>query len=677
MKRNIINTLWGVLLGSMLLFAGCNEPEEVITPDFPEKISATVAAGEQFNFTITPNMQWTLKISTEATTHFAFIKGASELYTLHGTAGEHQITVAVSDSEEFDTVRVCEIEMTMGEESHIVAVLTRGGKERELKLYAAEFDTEEEYFVEEDSQWVYSTTEADNIEWVWCNEQWMQRLLVDANFRWTMGANTPAWLNTNNTNGKVGQTELFFRVNRERLPLEDTECSIDFCDSVDRNGDGNISDDEVVVVRSYKTQMEGCKNICEVSLAGELVFNAEGEYEQSASSSYSELANGRIYSPRGAELFAVVASEAGGYTTEGSEWILLTIDDFPSGAGEEGVWERLLQLDVEVNSENSARTGYLVALPKPVAEAGNANWEEYIICTITQQGVQSADTDEAIVAYDEDLMIAYASKLEKIKEGEWPWNGAWASIPYAYKLTYRDNSSGSEVIFNKPFSRYIIYGYNGLSSDKYDIESCWVTLEESQLTDMDGNTVENAYRFRSRLGTEEGEFENTMPGTNGDNRAVFVFYDAQNNPYALLYFVLDPDFSPYSGSMGDVTFVDPEAAYNNGASLSLLSKGDDYFSLEDDYMGTLQYLLTLTSKSQSIDLVVPNHSYSWSYKGWITTESSGTSANIAIYTPSLPAADSESEDIIGENTYKGLVSFYPNMSTTTPTLQLHIIYKAE
>ena len=55
MKRTIINTLCGVLLGAMLLLGGCNEPEEVITPNFPEKISVNVAAGEQFEFTITPN----------------------------------------------------------------------------------------------------------------------------------------------------------------------------------------------------------------------------------------------------------------------------------------------------------------------------------------------------------------------------------------------------------------------------------------------------------------------------------------------------------------------------------------------------------------------------------------------------------------------------------------------
>ena len=685
MKRTIINTLWGILLGSMLLFASCNEPEEVITPDFPEKISANVAAGEQFEFTITPNMQWTLKIPTEATTHFNFVKGASALYTLHGTAGEHTIVVAVSETEEFDNVRVCEIEMTMGDQTHVVAVLTRGSKERELKLYVADFDESEETFVvTEDNKWQYGTTPVDKIEWIWCNEQWMQRFLVDANFRWTMGANTPAWLNTNETSGKVGQTELFFRVNREFLPLEDVECNIDFCDATDRNGDGSVSEDEIRVISSYKTAMEGCKNICELDMVTEATFNADGKYYQAGSDSYTDMLVGRIYSPRGAEVLAAVKKADGSYSTDGAEWIILNIDDFPSEAGEEGVWERIMQVTTQAHTSELAREGVIVALPKPVAEAGNANLEDYIVCKVKQEGVKTESSNEAIMAYDEDLMMGYSAKFEKLKEGAWPWNGAWATIPYAYKLTYRDNESGSEVIFNKPFSRYLIYGYNGIDSGKYDNETCWVTLQESTLADNDGNAISNSYLFRSRLGARvnpEGEddsvYENTMPGKDGDNRAVFVFYDENNSPYALLYFVLDPNFSPFTGVEGDVTFVDPEAAFNNGITLVPIEDGDEYYSDEDAYLGTMQYLLTLNSKCKEVKLVVPEHGYSWTYKSWIKTDSRNTSATISINTSSLPAADSGSDDIIEENTYKGLVSFYANMSTTKPSLQLHVIYKAE
>ena len=687
MKKSILNILWSAMLASMLLLGGCQEPDEVITPNFPEAATATVMAGEKFEFTITPNMQWTLKIPTEATTHFSFLKGASELYTLRGTAGEQVITVQVSDKEEFDINRTCAIEMTMGEETRVIMTLTRSSKERMIKIYNCDFDTTEEMFVtDEDGAWVFSTTAADRIDWVWSNEQWMQRILVDANFAWTLGANTPQWLISNATNGKAGQTELFLRIDREYLPLENVTCNIEFCDASDRNGDGKVDESDILVVGSYPTEMEGCKDVCEVDLASELIFNANGEYYQASSDYYGGEAYGQFNAPRGAEIFAVVEGADGAYTTEGAEWILFTIEEYPSEAGEEGVWERSITIATEPHDSTVARVGAIVALPKTVAEAGNANYADYVVSTITQEGVVVIDTSTPIVAYNDDLMKGYAAKFETLEEGTWPWNGAWASIPHAFKLTYRDNASGSELIFNRPFSRYAIYGYDGLSSGQYeDLESCWLTLEESPLTDNEGNAIENAYKIRSRLGEwldEENEikYENTLAGSNGANRAVFVFYDANNNPFALLYFVLDPSFSPFDKVEGNVMIVDMEEAYRNGVSIVELVEGDAYYSAEDNYVGTLQYLVTLTSKQKSVELTVPQHAWAWSYKSWITVNSSDTSATITIKPSYLPKYDAEKpdswpEEVIDKGTYKGHISFYGSMSSTSPSLQLHVIYK--
>ena len=687
MKKSILNILWSAMLTSMLLLGGCQEPEEVITPNFPEATSATVMAGDTYEFTINPNMQWTLKIPTEATTHYSFIKGASELYTLRGTAGEQTITVKVSDNEEFDNDRVCAIEMTMGEETKIILTLTRSSKERMLKIYACEFDAAEEVFKTDDSgAWVFSTTAIETLDWVWSNEQWMQRILVDANFAWTLGANTPAWLISNETSGKAGQTELFLRVNREYLPLEDVTCNLEFCDASDRNGDGKVDESDILVVGSYATEMGGCKDVCDVDLASALTFNANGEFYQASSDYYGGEAYGQFSSPRGAEMFAVVEGADGSYTTEGAEWIILTIEDFPTEAGAEGVWERDFTIATEPYESSVARTGAIVALPKAVAEAGGANYADYVVSRITQEGVVIVDNSAPIAAYDEEAMMGYSAKFEELEENVWPWNGAWAAIPYAYKLTYRDNYSGNELIFRKPFSRYVVYGYNGLSSGKYeDLESCWVTIDECELTDYEGNTVENAYKVRSRLGEwldaeNEIKYENPLAGNNGGNRAVFVFYDEKDEPYALLYFVLDPTFSPFEKVEGDVMIVDFELAYAKGTTCVELVQGDEYFSGEMSYMGCLQYLLTISSKYSTVDLVVPKHAWSWTYKSWISVSSEGTSATVSINTDSLPTYDESNpskwpEDVIDKGTYKGHISFYSSTSSTMPSLQLHVIYK--
>ncbi len=688
MKKSIINILWGAMLSVALLVVGCENPEEVITPNFPEPTTATVMAGEKYEFTINPNSQWTMKIPTEATTHFCFLKGASELYTLRGNAGEQTITIQVADKEEFDINRVCAIEMTMGGETKVVLTLTRSSKERQIALYACEFDTEEEMFKSETVDgklvWVFSPTATDRIDWVWSNEQWMQRILVDANFNWSLGANTPEWLISNETSGKAGQTELFLRIAREYLPLEDVVCNIEFCDLSDKNSDGVVDESDILMVNSYPTEMEGCKDVCEVDLASSLTFNADGEYYQASSDYYGGEAYGYIFSPVGAEIFAVVESSEGVYTTEGAEWILLSVSEFPSEATENGVWERHITISTSPFVSINNRKGAIVALPKPVAEAGNANWADYIVATITQEGIEIVDGDIPIAPYDEDILSGYSSKWEALEAGTWPWNGEWANIPYAYKFTYRDNNSGSEIIISKPFSRYEIYGYDGFEGGAYDdLSTCWLTIESRELTDLEGNKVENAYYIRSRLGEsidENGKtkYENPKAGPDGSNRAVIVFYDENNNAYAIIYFVLDPEFSPFESVEGNVGFADPESAELNGTTLVELKNGDKYFEAELHFMGTKQYLLTLNN-STSVDLTIPEHSTNWAYQNWITVKSKDTKVTITIkpsnlpgYNPSFPST--WPDDVIAAGVYKGIVSFYETASSNNPFVQLHIIY---
>ncbi|MBO7300411.1 MAG: hypothetical protein J6U53_03270 [Tidjanibacter sp.] len=689
MKKSIINILWGAMLSVALLVVGCETPEEVITPNFPEPITATVMAGDKYEFTITPNTQWTLKIPTEANTHFCFLKGASELYTLRGNAGEHKITVQISDNEEFDTNRVCAIEMTMEGETKVILTLTRSSKERTLAIYNCEFDTEEETFktetVDGDIVWVYSPTAAEKIDWVWCNEQWMQRILVDANFDWSLSANTPDWLLCNATSGKAGRTELFLRINRENLPLEDVVCNIEFCDKKDKNGDGAIDENDIIVVGSYSTEMEGCKDVCEVNLASSLVFNANGEYYQASTDYYGGEAYGSISSPMGAEIFAVTESAEGVYTTDGAEWILLSVSDFPTeAAANKGVWERSITIATEPFVSINARKGAIIALPKSVAEAGEANYADYIVATITQEGIEIVDGDAPIAPYDEDILSGYSSKWEALEAGTWPWNGEWANIPYAYKFTYRDNSSGSEIIISKPFDHYEIYGYNGFEGGAYeDLNTCWLTIESRELTDLEGNKVENAYYIRSRLGEsidENGKtkYENPKAGPDGSNRAVIVFYDTNNNAYAMILFVLDPEFSPFESVEGNVGFADPESAELNGTTLVELKNGDKYFEAELHFMGTKQYLLTLNN-STSVDLTIPEHSTNWAYQNWITVKSNNTKVTITIkpsnlpgYNPSFPST--WPDDVIAAGVYKGIVSFYETASSNIPFVQLHIIY---
>ena len=333
--KNLLKAL-AISAVAALTLVGCNDPEEpTLTPSFPEKIVANVAAGEVFEMTIEPNMKWTLKIPTEVASYFKFIVGESERYTLNGEAGTHTVQIGVADNEEFDNVRVCKVEMTMDGQTEVVAELTRGSKERTLVIYPAEYDAEEMAFViDENGNYTYSSTPCEELEWKSVNDQWMQRFVVEANFKWSLGVNTPEYIIANKTSGSAGRTEIFLRTEQELLPLEDTTCDIEFCDSSDRNGDGVVDDSDILVVGTYTSTIEGCKEYYEVHFVANATFNAEGEFYEAGSDSYTESAYGRIYSPRGAEFFAMAKAADGSLTLEGAEWIKLQVDEFPAEAGE-------------------------------------------------------------------------------------------------------------------------------------------------------------------------------------------------------------------------------------------------------------------------------------------------------------------------------------------------------
>lgn len=622
-----------LLLGAtMLSMAGC-EDTELEAAQFPEKITATVNAGDTYEFTISPNTNWTLEIPLEVATYFKFIVGESERYTLNGKAGTHTITVGVSNIEEYDVVRVCEISMTMNGETRVIAEITRGNKERTFSLYIAEFDSTEETFkTDADGKWIYSSTPTDRLDWVWSNEQWMQRVVVESNFEWFLSPEAPAWLLLNQTSGEAGRTELFLRVNRECLPIEDVECNIEFGVAYIHNS----TESNFETVGSYPTNMEGCGDYCEVNLPEQMQFNADGDYYQPSSESYIASVNGRICAPRGAELVLLSKNADGTYSTEVT-WMRIKMGDFPEEAGEIGAWERSFTLDVAKNSNTEPREGAIAALPKIVAESDSYNPEEYIVSHIYQDGYVEIVEVEAIYANSEETMAAFNSKFEKLKSGSWPWMGSWSKIPYGYKLTYNSNDSGDDLVFNQPFTRYEIYGFDGDGKAPYDLETCWLTIEPS----AEYKDLENGYIIRSRLNKtiEDVTYTNSMAGSYGENEATIIFYDADDKPYALIYFILDPTyFTPTEHPTGTISFAD-DSYSELGATLEVIEDGDEEFSDELAYGGALQYRLTLNPNCTEVTLIVPDFALVYPYAGWLLASGGSGRLTVTVDTALLPETE--------------------------------------
>lgn len=632
MKKQIFRLLTAMAMcAAAVVMIGCDpEPEpEPTVPSFPTLVEKVVKSGETVTISINPNMAWKVSIPSAAAQYFSLADAAGQL-SMTGEAGAQQIKVKVAEQDEFDTDRVCELSLTMGGKTQVIAKLTRMKLARTMNVYVAEYDEANVDFKSNgEGGYVYGSTPVQALDFLWHNEQYMHRIVVETNFKWAIGGELPAWINPSVTSGEAGRTEVFVRTVKEAYPFA--------AESVELVINDFTNESAPVEAGKLKVNMPACEAMCEVSIASALTFNAEGHYYNASSESYIETgAIATMTAPKGAELYKVV--KANGYlyaSSPSNDWI--TIDweeEWDAAADNAGVWARKFFVSAAAN-EGAEREGMLVALPRTVAKtisdpdfdlfnsegtALKADYEQYVVATIKQEAPATAEDKGVIYANDIETMHAFTADFAELTSG-WPLQGAWAKIPNAYKLTYKSNDSGDDLIFSKPFSRYEIYGFDGPFSSTYDLSTCWITLEKS--AEYKGLT--NGYKVRMRLGNDpaSGLYPNTQAGSDGENEATIIFYDENNEAYALIYCVMDPNYSYVPEVSGEVKFADPATAAAYGAKLEKIVEGDPDYDAESAGAGTLQYRLTHTSAMGAMaTLLMPSYTMALCYPSdqWLTTQ---------------------------------------------------------
>ncbi|MBQ2414659.1 MAG: hypothetical protein II315_07035 [Rikenellaceae bacterium] len=636
MKKNIFRQITALLMmAAAVVTTGCGddptpEPEPTpVTPNFPTKVEKVVKSGETYTLSINPNMDWKVSIPTEAAQYFSLVDAAGQL-SMTGKAGQQQIKIKAAEIDEFDNDRTCEVSLTMGGKTQIIAKLTRQKLARTLNIYVAEYDEANvDFKTDAEGAYVYGSTPVKTLDFLWHNEQYMHRIVVETNFKWAIGGELPAWLNPSTTTGEAGRTEIFVRTEQEAYPFA--------AESVELVINDLANESAPVEAGKLTVNMPACEAFCQVSISPSILFNAEGYFYNASTDEYIEAgAIASMIAPKGAELYKVAKSGEYLYTTSPyCDWIQIEwVDEWDAAADAAGVWNRKFLVNVEATT--AEREAMLVALPRTeVAKISDpdldlfnsegtalkAEYEKYVVSHIKQEAPAAAEDKGVIYANDIETMHAFTADFAELAAGSWPWQGAWTKIPNAYKLTYRSNDSGDDLIFSKPFSRYEIYGFDGASSSTYDLSTCWITLEKSE--EYKGLT--NGYKVRMRLGDDpaNGLFPNTQAGWDGENEATIVFYDENDEAYALIYCVLDPNYMYVPEVSGEVKFVDPAAAEMYGAKLEKVVEGDPDFSAENNYMGVLQYRLTYTSAmgAQAL-LLMPSYNQSFCYpsESWLSTQ---------------------------------------------------------
>ena len=634
MKKQIIRLMTAmVMCAAAVLSIGCEpepDPEPEVTPNFPKLVEKVVKSGETVTLSINPNMAWKVSIPSSSAQYFSLADAAGQL-SMTGEAGAQQIKIKVAELDEFDTDRVCEVALTMDGKTQTIAKLTRMKLARTVNVYLAQYDEANiDFKTDAEGAYVYGSTPVQTLDFLWHNEQYMHRVVVETNFKWAIGGELPAWLDPSVTSGEAGRTEVFVRTVKEAYPFA--------AESVELKINDFTNESAPVEVSKLKVNMPACEAVCEVSISPALTFNAEGHYFNASNDTYLEMgAIATMTAPKGAELYKIVKNNGYLYASSpAADWITIEWEEeWDAAADKAGVWSRKFFVSTTPN-EGAEREGMLVALPRTLASrvsdpdydlfnadgtALKAEYEQYVVSTIKQEAPAEAENKGVIYANDIETMHAFTADFAELAAGAWPWQGAWAQIPNAYKLTYRSNDSGDDLIFSKPFSRYEIYGFDGAYSSTYDLSTCWITIEKS----ASHKELTNGYKVRMRLGDDpaNGLFPNTQAGFDGENEATIVFYDENNEAYALIYCVLDPNYMYVPEVSGEVKFADPALAESLGAKLEKVVEGDPDFSAENNYMGVLQYRLTHTSAmgAQAL-LLMPSYNQSFCYPSgsWLSTQ---------------------------------------------------------
>lgn len=271
-------TIYLAALAALLAYTSCEKPEPdgPDTPDTPAEVTVTfpslvenyeVAPGETLTLTFTPAKDWTISVPSDNLQWYWIADGTFKVDKFSGKASKETVTVkiGVSETEEFDTNRSCDVTLTIGDESKVIAKYMRPAKERTLSLYTAELDEAGDYKLAEDGvSYVYGTEEASAVALVWSasNADFRAPVRIESNGEWTV--TYPDWLTVNVPEKTAGVTEIILTGSS----LEDVSGKIAF-----KSGEN--------VIKEFEVTLPSCKGVDVYSAVyedDEFKFADEGGY---------------------------------------------------------------------------------------------------------------------------------------------------------------------------------------------------------------------------------------------------------------------------------------------------------------------------------------------------------------------------------------------------------------
>ena len=563
MKKNNISGFFAALvMGSALFAASCEKPsEETPAPEFPQLIEKTVTPGESVTIPVQANLDWEISVPENGLQWFWIQDGAFQLYRLSGKAGEAEVVIGVSATEEFDNDRVCEVTMKMGGESKVIARLVRPSKEKHLTVYAAVVVDGEVQFNETGDSYLYETEEAESLDMIWTGSEFRLPIKVESNYNWSI--KTPEWARVDVPSDGVGEKNLIVYGVPSAYPLDAASGKLQF-----------MSGEKVV--KEYVVNIPGCKDIFSYKMdmsITELEFNYQGQIKV-ATGFIDGPASGYVSGADGIRVIALSRNESG-FSTDAPSWLEVNVAEYDRTEGADVLQQRNFTVSAALNEGDNRHAALLFLPPTLTAAAsdlfeGTEIKEEYKQYSVPVTQLSSDQEFISMLANPSDMAAGGATFA--VSENEDLYN-RFGQTRYAYELVYtnqyaRDNA---RMIFTSAVTSYKVFDENGFLS---------MTLDE----DMKGGVVDMVS-------------ETAQTGH-------VVLYGTEGNVLAVIECRFDPE--EIIGEVADVAFIGESVMYAPmvGATLEDVSEDPSFSQYREGQ--ALVYHLRYTMPAMPMTISIPS-----------------------------------------------------------------------
>lgn len=423
MKTKILHWTSVLLASSALLLSACSEDNGKDTSDptpvFPDMATLNIPAGEtSCNVSFTPNMDWTVSIPTDAETSewFKLSDGVVETSSISGKASTEPVTIQVITTVQdvYDETPSCEVSLTMGGQTQVIAKVTRQTAAREFDIYLSGFSMDEGTQEAIDFSFEYSETPvakytessepevapegAPELIWFTGKIGYMQVVKAESNFEWL--ASTPDWLTVT---ARPQKGEYFVTADFAQITEQEINGAIGMIDFYDRNIDpatdpGNNAHNRYCFVLPNLTKV--VRNGSGAATAA-FSFNAEGyAVDSNGTVSEEKSSTGSLYSTKDVVFYIGEKNNGWYWCYEASQHEWVTIVDSWDAEGNP-FQQHSYTVSVKAN-EGETRDVLVIALPKAMADNLNniggpdamfgdgsallPEYEPYLIATIEQEG---------------------------------------------------------------------------------------------------------------------------------------------------------------------------------------------------------------------------------------------------------------------------------------------------